>query len=316
VGALPRLLGFHPHNSLVVVCLHGPRCRIGLVMRFDLVGADGAGLLAQAVADRVGVEDPSAVAIAVFGQGSPDGPALPHVELVDALTTVGMPRVLDALLVVGDRWWSYHCVGDGCCGPDGNPVDLRSPETTAVAAACALAGQGVLADRAAVAASIALSTSTADEMSERIAAVRARGRAGPSDSERLTIAPLAERMARIGDDPRCTLAPVDVAELAGRCHSIVTRDQLLLVAQESDSRDRLLRLMVEVVRQVPPPHDAPVCTVLAWLAYAAGDGVLAGAALDRALGTDPGYSLAQLLARALDQQVHPAVLDEIVRMCG
>jgi hypothetical protein len=51
--------------------------------------------------------------------------------------------------------------------------------------------------------------------------------------------------------------------------------------------------------------DAPVCTLLAWIAYGAGDGARANVALDRALGTDPEYSLAVLLRQALDGGVTP-----------
>jgi hypothetical protein len=316
-GALPRLLGFHPHNSLVVVCLHGRRRRVGLVMRFDLVGADRAGDLAEAVVGRVRSEAPEAIAIAVFDDRAPAGSALPHVELVEALEAVSVAPVLDALLVVGDRWWSYHCSDESCCGADGNAVDLTSPGTTAVAAACALAGHGVLADRAAVVRSIAVSPRETSAMSELIGELRTHvGPGPPGAGETSAIKGLISRMAATVDDPRCALAAADVAELAARCHHIGSRDELLLGAGSVERRNRLLRVMVEVVREVPPPHDAPVCTVLAWLAYSAGDGVVAGAALDRALSTDPDYSLARLLARALDQQVHPTVLEEVVRMCG
>jgi hypothetical protein len=316
-SAVPRLLGFHPHNSVVAVCLHGSRRRVGLVMRFNLVGADDAGHLAEAIADRVRSERPEAVAIAVFGDRPPYGATLPHAEVVEALEAVLLPLILDTLLVVGDRWWSYRCTDEYCCGVDGNPVDTTSPGATAIAAACALAGQGVLADRAAVVDSIALLPAVDSSMRDLISEIRAHRRAGaPGAGQPSTISALIERMTATVVDPRRPLAQAEVAELAARCHDIGSRDELLLAAGSPERRNRMLRVMVEVVRDVPPPHDAPVCTVLAWLAYSAGDGVVARAALDRALGTDPGYSLARLLARALDQQVHPSVLEEVVRMCG
>jgi hypothetical protein len=316
-SALPRLLGFHPHNSVVAVCLHGSRRRVGLVMRFDLVGADDARPLAEAIADRVRSERPEAVAIAVFGDRLPRRSALPYVEIVEALETVPLPPILDTLLVVGDRWWSYYCTDEYCCGPGGNPVDPTSPGATAVAAACALAGQGVLADRAAVVDSIALSPTADSTMSDLISQLRARGGArSPGQAQASSVGALIERMTATLDDPRRPLDAADVAELAARCHDIGSRDEVLLAGGSPERRSEMLRVMVEVVRDVPPPHDAPVCTVLGWLAYSAGDGVVARAALDRALRTDPGYSLARLLARALDQQVHPAVLEEVVRMCG
>jgi Domain of unknown function (DUF4192) len=315
-GALPRLLGFHPRNSLVVVCLHGPRRQVGLVMRFDLVGTDGAGRLAEVVAGRVGSEQPEAVAIAVFGDHPPDGVALPQTEIVEALDAVALPPILDTLLVVEDRWWSYRCTSESCCGVDGNRVDLTSPGATALAAACVLAGHGVLPDRSAVAGSIAVSPAVAGSMGDLISQVRGDRGAGRSGDGESPIGALLDRLKTAAEDPQRKLAAADVADLAVRCHHIGSRDEVLLGAGSPECRNRLLRMMVEVVREVPPPHDAPVCTVLAWLAYSAGDGVLAGAALDRALSTDPSYSLARLLARALDQQVHPTVLEQVVRTCG
>ena len=47
--------------------------------------------------------------------------------------------------------------------------------------------------------------------------------------------------------------------------------------------DELLSLLVQVARRVVPPDDAPVCTLVAWTAYARGEGALANVALDRAL---------------------------------
>jgi hypothetical protein len=64
---------------------------------------------------------------------------------------------------------------------------------------------------------------------------------------------------------------------------------------------------------VPPPFDAPVCATLAWIAYAGGDGVVANIALDRALTTDPDYPLARLIGDALDRQVPPWILEEVMR---
>jgi hypothetical protein len=53
--------------------------------------------------------------------------------------------------------------------------------------------------------------------------------------------------------------------------------------------------------------------VLAWFAYAGGDGTLANIALARALRSDPDYSLARLVETSLDHQLPPSVLDEVVR---
>jgi hypothetical protein len=61
------------------------------------------------------------------------------------------------------------------------------------------------------------------------------------------------------------------------------------------------------------PDDAPVCTLLAWTAYARGEGALANVALDRALAGRPDYSLALLLRAALDGGVHPDEVRSLAR---
>ncbi len=36
IGSIPYLLGFHPEESLVMLCLRGERNRMGPVLRIDL----------------------------------------------------------------------------------------------------------------------------------------------------------------------------------------------------------------------------------------------------------------------------------------
>lgn len=66
-------------------------------------------------------------------------------------------------------------------------------------------------------------------------------------------------------------------------------------------------LWLDVVRRVPDQHiTAPGC-MLAFTAWQNGHGVLANIALDRVQRTDPEYSLASLLRRALDSGAPPRV---------
>ncbi len=43
LAAVPAMLGFHPQESLVMICLSGPRRRVGPVIRVDLDDPAGAG---------------------------------------------------------------------------------------------------------------------------------------------------------------------------------------------------------------------------------------------------------------------------------
>jgi hypothetical protein len=64
----------------------------------------------------------------------------------------------------------------------------------------------------------------------------------------------------------------------------------------------------EVVRRARPDLVAPPATLLALAAWRLGDGALAWVAVERALGTDPGYPLAQLIAEALARGLAPTTL--------
>jgi hypothetical protein len=69
-----------------------------------------------------------------------------------------------------------------------------------------------------------------------------------------------------------------------------------------------LDLWLDLTRRGEPTLLAPVATLLAWSAWRSGNGVLAAAALHRALLADPAYTLAHLLTEALDQAIPPAAV--------
>jgi hypothetical protein len=104
---------------------------------------------------------------------------------------------------------------------------------------------------------------------------------------------------------------VDAAALTVALADVQARDAVatLILTREEE----LLSLLVQVARQVVAPHDAPVCTLLAWTAYARGEGALANVALDRVLGGCPDDSLALLLRAALDGGVHPDEVRSLAR---
>ena len=51
-----------------------------------------------------------------------------------------------------------------------------------------------------------------------------------------------------------------------------------------------------------------MCTVLAWVAYADGQGALANVAVERALEADPGYEMARLIEDAMSRMISPAAV--------
>ncbi|MBE3073438.1 MAG: DUF4192 family protein [Actinobacteria bacterium] len=61
---LPYQLGFHPHNCLVVVSLHGTR--MGLVQRIDLPPPEHVGDVAAAMIAPLRQDSPNAVLLIGF----------------------------------------------------------------------------------------------------------------------------------------------------------------------------------------------------------------------------------------------------------
>ena len=107
------------------------------------------------------------------------------------------------------------------------------------------------------------------------------------------------------------MPPEQGAALAVSLHDVLVRDEVATWALKRS--DALLSLLEQVMRQTVPPYDAPVCTLLAWVAFARGDGSRVNVALDRALDTDPDYSMALLLRTALDGGVTPREVRRLLK---
>lgn len=303
VAVVPHLIGFVPTESVVLLALRGPRRRVRVTLRLDVPRPRDADRVAASLVDKVRVVRADAVVALVYTD-EPGQRA--RQDLADALVRhcgeAGL-ELTEALLVRGGRFWSYTCSGP-CCPPEGTPL-LReaSGPVGLVQAETALAGRAVLADRDALHASLA----PADDPALTAAFRKAEGGWPRSGVDRAAL--LREALAA---SPRLLPhPPAEAARLALALHDVLVRDEV--ATWSLDDAERLLALLHQLARQTPPPWDAPVCTLLAWTAYASGDGSTANVALERALATDPDYSLALLLRTALDRMVQPAEIRDLLR---
>jgi hypothetical protein len=97
----------------------------------------------------------------------------------------------------------------------------------------------------------------------------------------------------------------EVAWLGVLLTSVRLRDELW-VRIDQERLDSHVRFWRDVLRRVEERYaSAPAC-LLAYAAYAAGDGGLANVALDRALAADPGYSMADLLREVMLSGLPPS----------
>ncbi|MGH3327125.1 MAG: DUF4192 domain-containing protein, partial [Streptomycetales bacterium] len=215
----------------------------------------------------------------------------------------------EALLVGRGRWWSLLCEDPSCCPPDGVPF---TSGTSVVAAAATYAGLTARPDRRALADVLdpepsRAGAAMAQALTRVFAELRGRRAAGESEeslraeSERLLRGALdgAREGARPGDD--------EVARLVAGLGDIRVRD---CVAAWSGPHigEAARALWVQLARRVPPPQDAAPLTLAAWVSYLQGEGAFARIAVERALRSDGGYSLAQLLRGALDVGIPPDVM--------
>jgi hypothetical protein len=325
LAAIPLLCGFAPVASLVVLSLQGPRKRIGVTMRFDLDWCETAGHAAQEIADRLAHDGAWAAVLVVWSASpdhvAPDGPAgtRAHSALVDRVRTACAEAGVDlteALLVRNDAWTSYLCRGRSCCPDEGTPIAAEpSLGVELLRADSALRGRRVLPSRDDLVRSIAPPQLRAAELARQHVdrAVADRVLRHSRDGRR-SVQASDLRVARGLLDSALTPAgvgPAEAAVLAVAVDDLQVRDEI--AAWVLERPDELLAALQQVVRLVAPPDDAGVCALLAWVAYAEGNGALTNVALARALTSDPDHPLGCLLAEALHRQLAPSEVRRVLR---
>ncbi|MGB3352781.1 MAG: DUF4192 domain-containing protein [Mycobacterium sp.] len=309
IAALPAVLGFVPEKSLVLVtAAHG---EMGAVMRADLcaeVDGDSLGHFAG-LAAASGAE--VAIAVIVDGEGAAcrmcadEYRDLAHdlaVELARWDVELLAAHVVDKV-AAGGRWYcadgcgSSGVVEDPAASPiavaavlDGRRLYTRRSELVAVVAptdpdrSAALAGAigqvgEVAADRP--------DSQARSDIEHAFACAEQIGAGGPLDDDQLA------RLALSLTDPRVrdTLYALAVGEHAGAAES----------------------LWADLARRLPEPWRVEALVLLAFSAYARGDGPLAGISLEAALRCAPWHRMAGMLDSALQSGMRPERVRELAR---
>lgn len=310
IAALPAVLGFVPEKSMVLVGLE--EGRMGGVMRVDLSSAlaDGIGELSE-VAAASGAD--AVVAVVVDA----DGALCPmcndeHRQLCDLLGA--------ALVVSGVRLSACYVVdrvqaGGTWCRLDSREVSgaVEDPNASPLAAAAVLEGrrlyrrraelQGVVAPcdpvRAAAMVGLLEAQETRRESSWRLDP----DGCGRRDVEAAMAA--AGRMWR-----GAQLSDEELAELGCALTDVVVRDTLYALAVGADA-GKAETLWAAMSRALPEPWRVEALVLLAFSAYARGDGPLAGISLEAALRADPEHRMAGMLDTALQSGMRPESIREL-----
>jgi Domain of unknown function (DUF4192) len=320
VGAMPSLLGFHPADSIVVMCLRGPRKRTGLTMRMDLVDPRHDKAFAAETARRVAADKASAAIVVCYTEAPDDQDRLPRAGLVDELGGQLLRRgieVPEALLVRGDRWFSYSC-SRPCCPREGTPIPAVGEGVVAhLEAERVLSGRAILASReeleASVRGPVALRRIALEQVYDRVgeSVVAETLGEGSGAFRRRTVEVARDAFDRYADGNR-DLDDEEAARIVLGLRDKVTRDELTAWALDGRTDD-LIAFLTELAQRALDEDAAPICTVLASVVYQDGAGPLATIALERARRCDPDYEMARLLEAMLLGQLPPARLRAVVK---
>jgi len=315
LAAIPFLIGYHPHNSLVMVSLKDDA--VGMAMRIDLpseIAREGYDLL---VSHLVREEAEAALIVAYAEENSAD-PENILINISAALVRAGID-IKESLIVRNNRFRSMLCSDLTCCPPEGTQVpDLDSSR---IAAEHVIAGHPMPFENV-------------DGLVQSIAAVRTSFETGWQDEvQEFWISSDTEEIRDLQRDGATAIIDLVgeyrqsrgaedrelVARVIGRMSDIQVRD-FALGSHSEETAEFYWAMWRDLLRIAPRGFVAPIACLFAAMAYERGEGALAHKALDRALHDDDQYSLALLLRRvftagwpphsftAMRAQLHPKVV--------
>jgi hypothetical protein len=312
LAAVPYLLGFHPSDSIVVLALRGSRTVFHVRADAPPAGADAAGLdeLARHVATVVLRQRPTGALVVGYGAADRIDPVLGCTRR--ALERAGV-HLVEVLRADKGRFWSYLCTDAVCCPAEGTLFDVSS---SPVAAAATYAGCVALPDRAALETSVAPIHDPAMEaaVSECASDLKVLRRGSSRRWRSVARRALGEALERYAIGGR--LADEELARLAVLVNHIAARDDAWQKMLAGPPRDEHVALWRDAIRRLPDRYVAAPATLLALAAWRTGDGALAWVAVDRALAADPSYSMALLVAQALQAGVPPSIFDGLAERSG
>jgi hypothetical protein len=310
IAALPAVLGFVPEKSLVLVSVGGGE--LGSVLRVDL--SDELADRVEHLAEVAAAADPEA-AIAVIVDD--EGAQCPRCNedyrelctlLTDALAQHGVvlwaAHVVDRV-AVGGRW---HCV-DGC----GSSGVIDDPSASPLAAAAVLDGRRLYPRRADLQAVIAVdeparSAGVAATVEQQAAAREVAHRADPKARCRGDVENAMAAAARVAGGR--SLTDTELAELGCALTDVQVRDILYALAV-GETAGEAEALWAVLARSLPQPWRVEALVLLAFSAYARGDGPLAGVSLEAALRAAPDHRMADMLDTALQSGLRPERIREL-----
>ena len=316
IQTVPFLLGFQPEQSLVLVGLDAGQVVVTVPVDLPGIGRDTTLRAAITAMHEGGGHD---LVAAVFATVPVTGPAdtLPWSDvLADVVAEAERAgsTVLDGLLVVDGRYWSYLCTDETCCPAGGRELP---GDSTPVIAAATYAGMVALPSRSSVE---SLLEPAADEVRAQLVPAIEVCEHGHVDA---LLSGSGERHDR--SVKRAIFAAARAADLLGADAGDRSREDIVRFGVAlsrypirdavwmaiDDGRIDGRELWRTMALRLPSPYDAAPLFLFGWANWRAGNGALAGIAAERAVASDPTYSAADLLLAALSRGVDPRRLPRL-----
>lgn len=314
LAVVPHLLGFNPADSLVVLGIGGAHARIRLAFRYDIGDPLPDGVAAEIAEHAAMVLRRQDLPLAVLIGYGPGQTVTPVVDAVAPAIMAAGVALHDALRAHEGRYWSYVCGDPAHCPPEGVPFD---PAAHPAAAALAAAGLTVIGDRADLAATIAPIADSAEPM--RRAVDGARRRAGQLIEQAIAAGQVRDVYQPVADTGRKSVRLAvtryrrggeltdhdEIAWLGFALTDLRVRDDAWARMDPAFSAAHI-RMWTDLIRRLPSELVPAPAALLAFTAWQAGEGALASIAIERALESDPHYSMALLVAEALQAGLPPS----------
>lgn len=324
IAAVPALLGFVPHRSLVACMLQEVPGRsdavvLGAVARHDLdIPGCGAWLrVARQLAGLCAQEKAAGVLVLLVddraGPPCAGRPGARTARLRDLLRI--LDGALDAVGVEVAEAWAVREIADGA--PWWSLLDLEctgaqlDPATSPIAVAHVLDGRPIRASREEMTDVVGTDPDLCAEVAsdlERVTAAAADRyrqavcRGEPGIYSRAALDLVLGKVTVLDSGGRA--AARDLAEVAVALRDPAVRDAMFALAlgEQVVPAEVLWSLLC---RGLTGSDRAEAATLLGYSAYANGDGPFAGVALDAALDADPQHTVAVLLDTALRTGMPP-----------
>lgn len=309
VAGIPYIIGFPPTDSLVLYTFRRcPVLALSLTIRVDLPRPDHVLLVAEEMAEAVAANGSATVIAVVVAENGPE-----HRELVEMLRkTMEDKNILLThsswvpKIVHGEQW---RCYDDPLCTDT-----VPDPQSSALAAATAVAGDTMYPDREAMAAHLAPDPEEMVAYRRRLLTAYRTSSTQPYSDEDLRAD--MEILGFALDEATSsyelpTLTDHQMVRLARALSQAPVKDECLAMAL-SEEPLAAERLWTVLIRGLPAPERAEPAFFLAMSAYLRGAGVVAALALKIVMEANPLHPVAALLDYALQRGMPPDHLRDIL----